>query len=43
MILASLDMESKKVSMLSVPRDLYVDYDPRYKSSRINEITRDMT
>lgn len=43
MILVSLDMESKKVSMLSIPRDLFVDYDPRYKSSRINEITRDMT
>jgi LCP family protein required for cell wall assembly len=43
MILASLDMKSKKISMLSIPRDLYVDYDPKYKSSRINEITRDMT
>lgn len=43
MILASLDLDSKKVTMMSIPRDLYVDYDTKYKSSRINEITRDMT
>jgi anionic cell wall polymer biosynthesis LytR-Cps2A-Psr (LCP) family protein len=43
MILTSLDLESKKVTMLSIPRDLYVDYDPKYKSSRINEIVRDMS
>ena len=43
MMIASLDMKSKKVTMLSIPRDFYVDYDPKYKSSRINEIVRDMT
>ncbi|MCD5382925.1 LCP family protein [Candidatus Gracilibacteria bacterium] len=42
-ILASFDFKTKKVTMLSIPRDFFVNYNPRYKSSRINEIMRDMT
>lgn len=42
MIIASIDLNSKSIVMLSIPRDFYVNYDKRYSWSRINEIFRDM-
>ena len=42
-IVTSLDLKNKKAVMLSIPRDLFVNYNVRYKWSRINEILRDMT
>jgi len=43
MILASIDLNSKTIVMLSVPRDFYINYDKKYHWSRINEVFRDMS
>ena len=40
-IIASIDQQTKTVSMLSVPRDLWVNPD-RYEPSRINEVIRNV-
>ena len=40
LILVSIDLKWKNITMLSFPRDLYLKYDEKYRSSRINEIFR---
>ena len=43
MMVVSADLKNKSVTILSIPRDFYVNYNPIYHWSRINEIYRDMS